>query len=98
MYVFLQSVGIKRYHEHFSAKKASYFSVQRSEKSEYFAKIHMEYFHVGIFVIPRACLVKKYGFQNKDFFSVFHCSSGCCVLGMKYVSCTGGLAMSPIDE
>ena len=58
----------------------------------------MEYFHVGIFVIPRACLVRKYGSQNTAFFSVFQCSSGCRVLGMKYLSRTGGLAMSPIDE
>ena len=31
----------------------------------------MEYFHVGIFVIPRVCLIRKYGSQNTaSFFGI----------------------------
>ena len=44
----------------------------------------MEYFHMGIFVIPGVCLIRKYGSQSKAFFfcnlvllgySVLICSS-----------------------
>ena len=30
----------------------------------------MEYFHLGIFVTPRAYLIRKYGSQSQAFFSV----------------------------
>ena len=32
----------------------------------------MEYFHLGIFGIPRVYLVRKYGYQTQAFFFVFH--------------------------
>ena len=32
----------------------------------------MEYFHLGIFVIPRVYLIRKYGSQTQAFFFVFH--------------------------
>ena len=54
-----------------------HISVHKSEKSKFLAWIHMKYFHVGIFVIPRVCLIRKYGSWNTAFFSVFQCSSGC---------------------
>ena len=31
----------------------------------------MEYFHVGIFVIPGVCLIRKYGSRNTAFFLYF---------------------------
>ena len=31
----------------------------------------MEYFHMGIFVIPGVFLIKKYGSQTTAFFSIF---------------------------
>ena len=55
------------------------FSVHKSEKSKFLAWIHMEYFHVGIFVISGVCLIRKYGSRNTAFFSVFQCSLGCRV-------------------
>ena len=54
-----------------------HFSVHKSEISKFLARIHMEYFHVAIFVISRVCLIRKYGSQSTAFFSVFHCFSGC---------------------
>ena len=53
------------------------FSVHKSEISKFIAWIHMEYFHVGIFVIPGVCLIRKYGSRKTAFFSVFQSSSGC---------------------
>ena len=32
----------------------------------------MEYFHLGIFVIPKVYLIKKYDSQTQAFFFVFH--------------------------
>ena len=32
----------------------------------------MEYFHLGIFVIPRVYLIRKYGSQTQAFCFVFH--------------------------
>ena len=57
-----------------------HFSVHKSEISKFLARIHMEYFHVAFFVIPRVCLIIKYGSQSTAFFYVFQCSSGCRVL------------------
>ena len=31
----------------------------------------MEYFHLGVFVIPRVCLIRKYGSQTQAFFFSF---------------------------
>ena len=36
----------------------------------------MKYFQMGIFVIPGACLIRKYGSQTTAFVSVFQCFSG----------------------
>ena len=35
-----------------------------------------KYFHMGIFVIPVVCLIRKYGSQTTAFFSAFQCFSG----------------------
>ena len=32
----------------------------------------MEYFHLGIFVIPRVYQIRKYGSQTQGFFFIFH--------------------------
>ena len=42
--------------------------INKSENSKFLAWIHMEYFHVGIFVIPRLCPIRKYGSRNTAFF------------------------------
>ena len=42
----------------------------------FFARIHIEYFHLGIFVTLGVCLIRKYGSRNTAFFSVFQCFSG----------------------
>ena len=59
MFVFFQSVGTKNYHEHFSAKKISFLGHKSKISKNFLARIHMEYFHVGIFGIPRVCLIIK---------------------------------------
>ena len=48
------------------------FLVHKLEKSKFLARIHMKYFHLGIFVIPRVYLIRKYGYQTQAFFFVFH--------------------------
>ena len=53
-----------------------HFSVHKTEKSKFLCWIHIEYFHLGIFVIPWVCLIRKYGSQNLALFSVFQCFSG----------------------
>ena len=53
-----------------------HFLVNKSEKSKFLAWIHMEYFHVGIFMIPRVCLIRKCWSQITAFFSVFQWISG----------------------
>ena len=60
-----------------------HFSVHKSEKSKFLAWIHMEYFHLGIFVIPRVCLIRKYGSLNTAYFSVDLCFSGCRAYTLK---------------
>ena len=49
------------------------FSVHRFEKSNFLAWTWMKYFHMGIFVILRVCLIKKYGYQTQAFSSVYQC-------------------------
>ena len=48
-----------------------HLSVHKFEKSKFLARIHMEYFHLGIFVIPRVYLIRKYGSQTQAFFFSF---------------------------
>ena len=48
----------------------------QSEISKFVTRTHMKYFHMGIFVIPGVCLIRKYGSQNTALFSVFQCFSG----------------------
>ena len=53
-----------------------HFVVHKSEISKFLARIHMKYFQMGIFVIPVVCLIRKYGYRNTAFFSVFQSYSG----------------------
>ena len=41
-----------------------HFSVHKTEISKFLARILMEYFHMGIFVMPGVCLIRKYGSQT----------------------------------
>ena len=52
--------------------KLGHFSVHELEKSKFLARIHMEYFHLGIFVMPWVYLIRKYGSRTQAFFFVFH--------------------------
>ena len=47
------------------------FLVHKMGKSRFLARTHMEYFHLGIFVIPKVYLIRKYGFQTPEFFNNF---------------------------
>ena len=47
------------------------FSVHKFEKSNFLARTWMKYFRMGIFVILRVYLIKKYGYQAQAIFSVF---------------------------
>ena len=49
-----------------------HFLVHKFKKCKFLARIHMEYFHMGIFVTPRVYLIRKYGCQTQAFFFVFH--------------------------
>ena len=51
--------------------KLRHFSVHKFEKLKFIDRIHMEYFHLRIFVIPRVYLIRKYGSQRQAFFSYF---------------------------
>ena len=54
-----------------------HYSVHKSKKSYFLGWMHIEYFHLGIFVIPRACLIRKYGSQEPGhFFLYFNTSRG----------------------
>ena len=51
--------------------KQGHISVHKLEKSRFLARIHMEYFQMGIFVIPWVYLIRKYGSQTQVFFWFF---------------------------
>ena len=49
-----------------------HFSVHKSEKSKFLARIHMKYFHMAISVILRVYLIRKYGCAKpRHFYSYF---------------------------
>ena len=47
-----------------------------TENSKFLSWIHIKYFHLGIYVTPRACLIRKYGSQSWAFFLYFNASRG----------------------
>ena len=49
------------------------FSVNKCEKSNFLARTWIEYFRMGIFVIPSVYLIKKHGCQTQAYISVFQC-------------------------
>ena len=73
---FLQSIGKKNTISIQVLKRPlfspiwGHFSVHESEISKFLPWIHMEYFHLGIFVIPGVCLTKKYECKTTAFLGV----------------------------
>ena len=52
----------------------------QSEISKFVTRTHMKYFHMGIFVIPGVCLIRKYGSQTTAFFLYFSASRGTVIM------------------
>ena len=78
-----------------------HFSVHKSEISQFLSRIHMKYFHMCIFVIPGACLIRKYGSQTTAFFSLFQCfsnSRGTVMTGVIFFSLSMGYLMCASEK